>query len=117
VDIAKQQLKQPGEFFFQNQRSRKEHKRYTDESLNVIWKRACEKAGDSIDMYSGLKHSSCCQYLNDKGLSFSELQILTDHANLESVKRYGKVEIDRKRQLLETKRTGPKLVRSENLRD
>jgi hypothetical protein len=72
-----------------------------------LWRKACQAAGESIDMYSGLKHSSCCQYLNDKGLSLSELQIITDHANMESVKRYGKIEIDRKRQLLETRKTGP----------
>jgi integrase len=35
----------------------------------------------------------------------------TNTANMDSVKRYGKIEIDRKRHLLETRRTGPKLVR------
>jgi len=107
---AKEQLKREGEFLFQNERSRKDHKRYSDESLNVIWKKACQEVGEDIDLYSGLKHSSCSQYLNEKGLGFSELQIITDHANIESVKRYGKVEMDRKRQLLEIQRTGPKLV-------
>jgi integrase len=113
--IAKQCLSKPGDFFFQNPRARKTHKRYTIESLNNIWKAACKAVSENIDLYSGLKHSSCCQYLNDKGLHFSELQIITDHANMDSVKRYGKVEIDRKRQLLETRRTGPKLVRANNL--
>jgi site-specific recombinase XerD len=110
--IAKALVKHSGEFFFQNPRARKESKRYTIESLNRIWKAACKAVGEDINLYAGLKHSSCCQYLNERGLSLSELQILTDHANMESVKRYGKVEIDRKRQLLETRRTGPKLVRT-----
>jgi integrase len=110
--IAKALVKQSGEFFFQNPRARKEGKRYTIESLNRIWKAACKAVGENIKLYAGLKHSSCCQYLNERGLSLSELQILTDHANIESVKRYGKVEMDRKRQLLETRRTGPKLVRT-----
>jgi integrase len=113
TEVAKRQLKQAGDFFFQNPRGKKNGGRYTIESLNFLWKKACKAAGEDIDLYSGLKHSSCCQYLNDKGLSFSELQIITDHANMDSVKRYGKIEIDRKRQLLETRRTGPKLVRTE----
>lgn len=115
TEVAKRQLKQVGDFFFQNPRAKKKGGgRYTDESLNFLWKKACKDAGESIDLYSGLKHSSCCQYLNDKGLSFSELQIITDHANMGSVKQYGRIEMDRKRQLLEIRRTGPKLVRTEN---
>jgi hypothetical protein len=89
-------------FVFINRLSRFEEKRYTLESLNGIWKRACQSVDESIGLYAGLKHSSCCQYLNEKGLSFSELQVITDHANPESVKRYGKIEIERKRQLMET---------------
>jgi len=89
-------------FVFISSRSRLREPRYTIESLNNIWRTACNATNESIDLYSGLKHSSCCQYLNYKGLSFSELQVITDHANSESVKRYGKVEIDRKRQLMET---------------
>lgn len=44
----------------------------------------------------------------------SELQVITNHANIESVKQYGKVEVETKRQLLETRRTGPKLARTGN---
>jgi integrase len=113
TEIAKRQLRHAEDFFFQNPRAKNVGGRYSNESLNRLWKKACEAVGESIDLYSGLKHSSCCQYLNDKGLSFSELQIITDHANMDSVKRYGKIEIDRKGQLLETERTGPKLVRTE----
>jgi integrase len=112
TEIAKRQLKTDGEFFFQNPRGRNEDKLYAVDVLNRIWKKACEKVGEKIDMYSGLKHSSCSQYLNEKGLHMSELQVITDHANIESVKQYGKVEVETKRQLLETRRTGPKLVRT-----
>lgn len=97
-------------FVFINMRARRGEGRYTNESLNVIWKKACSVVGENIDLYSGLKHSSCSQYINERGLSFSELQILTDHANPESVRRYGKVEIERKRQLMETKRINPKFT-------
>jgi len=54
-------------------------------------------------MYSGLKHSSCSQYVNEKGLSISDLQTITDHARIESVKRYAKIEVARKRELMERK--------------
>jgi hypothetical protein len=54
-------------------------------------------------MYAGLKHSSCCQYINEKGLSMSDLQAITDHARLDSVKRYAKTEHARKRELMERK--------------
>lgn len=90
-----------GGFLFTNPRARKDGKRYTNESLNKLWKNACRKVGEDIDMYSGLKHSSCSQYINEKGLSMSELQIITDHARLDSVKRYAKVEVARKRALME----------------
>ena len=75
-------------FVFINPLARRDGKRYTNESLNIIWRAACKKCGESIDLYSGLKHSSCSQYINEKGLSVSDLQDLTDHARLESVRRY-----------------------------
>lgn len=90
-----------GGFIFTNPKAREPGKRYTNESLNNIWKKACKKAEESIDLYSGLKHSSCSQYINEKGLSISELQIITDHKRLDSVRRYAKVEVSRKRALME----------------
>jgi len=47
-----------------------------------------------------LKHSSCSQYINERGLSESELQAVTDHARPESVKRYAKTEVSRVRELM-----------------
>jgi hypothetical protein len=71
--------------------------------MSKLWKDACKRAGESISMYAGLKHSSCCQYINEKGLSMSDLQAITDHARLDSVKRYAKTELARKRELMERK--------------
>ena len=88
------------EFMFTNPGARKDGKRYTGESLNRIWKSACEKTGESIDMYSGLKHSSCSQFVNEEGMSISDLQMITDHARIDSVKRYAKTEVARKRDLM-----------------
>ncbi len=88
------------QFFFVNPLARKVGKRYTNESLNIIWKKACKAAGENIDLYSGLKHSSCSQYINEKGLSESELQIITDHARIESVRNYAKTDVKRKKELM-----------------
>jgi integrase len=98
---ARKVMKEPGRFFFTNTRARRANKRYTNESLNILWKKACKKVGEEIDLYSGLKHSSCSQYVNEKGLSISELQTITDHARIESVRRYAKVEVARRRELME----------------
>jgi len=87
-------------FFFTNPSARRKGQRYTNEALNILWKKACKDAGEEIDMYSGLKHSSCSQHVNEKGLSESELQIITDHANLKSVKHYAKTEVKRKKELM-----------------
>lgn len=63
----------------------------------------CKVAGESISMYDGLKHSSCSQYVNEKQMALSDLQTITDHARLDSVKRYAKVEVSRRRELMERK--------------
>lgn len=54
-------------------------------------------------MYDGLKYSSCSQYVNEKHMSISDLQTITDHARMDSVKRYAKVEVSRRRELMEGK--------------
>lgn len=92
-------------FFFINPYGRKPGRYYTNVSMNRIWSRACRRVGEDIDLYSGLKHSSCSQYINQKGLSLSDLQVITDHARLDSVKRYAKVEVRRKKELMERKVT------------
>jgi hypothetical protein len=68
------------------------------------WHKFCEQVGEDIDIYSGLKHSSCSQYVNEKHYSIDELQMITDHARRESVMRYASVQLDEKRRLLEGKR-------------
>ncbi len=105
-------------FMFVNPRARRRGKRYTNESLNILWKRAAESVGEDIDLYSGLKHSSCCQYVNERGLSLSELQVLTDHARLDSVRRYAKTEVARKLELMQRPKlsivTSPRLAPTKN---
>jgi len=94
-------LQTSGQFFFINERGRRKGQRYTIESLNILWRKACAEVDEDIDLYAGLKHSSCSQYVNDKGLSVYDLRELTDHARLDSVRKYAKVSVSRKRELME----------------
>ena len=71
--------------------------------MSKLWKDACKRAGESISMYAGLKHSSGCQYINKKGLCMLDLQTIIDYARLDSVKRHAKTELARKRELIERK--------------
>ena len=83
---------------FVNPRARNEGKRYTLESLKNIWKKACKDL--EIGLYEGTKHSSCTQFINEKDGTDSELQMLTDHARMDSVRKYRKVGTDKKRRLM-----------------
>ena len=87
-------------FIFTNPLSRRDSKRYTNESLNIIWKAACKSVGDTIDLYSGLKHSSCSQCVNEKGMSIYDVQALTQHKRLDSVRCYAKTDLARVRELM-----------------
>ncbi len=87
-------------FFFSNPSGRLEGKHYQHDFLVDLWNKACREVKESIDMYSGLKHSSCSQYVNEKGLSIDELQMLTDHARRESVLKYASVQAEAKRAIM-----------------
>ena len=100
--LAKAPNRLENSFVFKNPRARKEG-RYTDESLGVLWRNACKRAGETIGLYAGLKHSSCSQFVNEKNMSLAEVQVVTDHASAASVRRYAKVELARKRELMERK--------------
>ena len=91
------------QYFFVNPRGKLTGKHYTLEAMEGIWNKACEKVGEDINMYSGLKHSSCSQYINEKHYSLDQVQMLTDHASRESVKKYASVQLDEKRRLMEGK--------------
>jgi integrase len=90
-------------YLFVNARARRTGGRYTLEALAGLWKAACRDTGEHIGLYAGLKHSTACQLVNDKGLSLSELQMAGDWARLDSVKRYAVVEEARRKELLEGK--------------
>ncbi|MCB2183486.1 MAG: tyrosine-type recombinase/integrase [Desulfobulbaceae bacterium] len=100
LPIMKKMPVSVSKYFFTCKTSRSEGKRYTDRIMNRLWNNACEKVGEDISMYAGLKHSSCSQYVNECGLSLSDLQEITDHARLDSVKKYARMEVARKRELM-----------------
>jgi integrase len=98
------------EYIFQNPRARKDG-RYTLESLKVVLRNACKKLGiPHIKVYEFTKHSSCDQYLNEKGGNVDELQILTGHKRRESVLKYAKPKLSAKRRLMMKGREGKVIV-------
>jgi len=88
-------------FFFINPVGKLPGKHYTNKAMNGIWKRACKACGETIGLYPGLKHSACSQFLNEKGGTLSELWTITDHARFDSVRRYGKTTIARRKELID----------------
>lgn len=90
-------------YFFVNPHGKLEGKHYALATMEEIWNVACKKVGEDIDMYSGLKHSSCSQYIDEKHYSIDQVQMITDHSRRESVMRYASVQLDEKRRLLEGK--------------
>jgi hypothetical protein len=71
--------------------------------LERLWKQACARTGEDIPLYQGTKHSTASQMINELHYSQSELQMAGDWARLESVKKYGKVEVSARKALLEGK--------------
>jgi integrase len=90
-------------YFFINPKGERPGKPYTGKALSRLWKAACVRVGEDIPLYPGVKHSSCSQLVNEHGNSIHEVQMATDHARLESVKKYAKVEVSARKALLEKK--------------
>jgi len=90
-------------YFFVNPKGKlkDEYYHYQHDYLVDLWHKACGRVGEAIDMYSGLKHSSCSQYINEKHYSIDQVQMLTDHARRESVTKYASVMLEEKRRLME----------------
>lgn len=88
-----------GDYYFTHETSRLEGKRYQHDFLVDLWNKAAELCGEKIQMYSGLKHSSCTAFINEQGGSVDELQMLTDHARRDSVLKYTEVKLEAKRRI------------------
>lgn len=105
--MEKMPIRIDSKYFFVNPKGQLEGSHYCLETMNKIWHKACKQTGEDINMYSGLKHSSCSQYINEKHYSIDQVQMLTDHAQRESVKRYASLQLDEKRRLMEGWQTMP----------
>lgn len=88
-------------FVFTNPRARKDGRRYTNESLNNIWKAACGKVGIRIRLYAGVRHSRASQMVNELKMSIHEVKDAGTWKRLDSVSRYAETALTRKRELLE----------------
>lgn len=88
-------------FIFTNSRARNPGKRYTNESINNIWKKACKEAGKSIRPYAGVRHSRASQMHNELGMSLPEIKEAGTWKRLDSLQKYARTEFERKRKLLE----------------
>jgi len=82
-------------------------KRYTDQTLNKLWRTAARSVGISIDLYSGLKHSTASQMINEWGYSIDQVQMAGQWASRDVVRRYAETESTAVKALLE----GPRVVR------
>ena len=87
-------------FFFTNPTGRLEVKHYQHDFLVDLWHKARAAVGEDIEMYSGLKHPSCSQLINECGLSVGEVQMLTDHSRRDSVLKYAEVKVAAKKNLM-----------------
>jgi len=90
-------------FIFTNPRSRYKGRRYSHGVLSKMWQSGCKRAGESIRMYAGLKHSTASQMINESGYSLDQVQRAGDWKSFEAVKRYAATEIEERRRLLERK--------------
>lgn len=106
MEIEKEKQKKHGllsPYFFVHPEGKKEGKHYTHKSMGDLRKAACAKVGETIRLYAGTKHSSCSQLVNEYGYNMHDVQMATDHARLESVRKYAKVEVSARKAILEKK--------------
>jgi integrase len=101
--MQKMPIRLDSPYFFVNPHGKLDGKHYAIATMEGIWNTACKAVGEDIDMYSGLKHSSYSQYINEKHYSIDQVQMITDHQRRESVMRYASVQLDEKRRLMEGK--------------
>lgn len=104
--LARLPVRLDAPWLFVNPRAHRKNKgQYNLLAMEKMWTAACAKSGIKITMYAGLKHSSCSQLVNEKGLTISEVQMLTEHQRESTVRKYAAVEIERRRNLMEGRRS------------
>lgn len=99
------------QFFFVNPQARTAGKHYTVEGLRNRWKTACKRVGENIQFYSGTKHSSASQLLNEFGLTEHEVRMALD-CSVNTVKSYARAEVKVRKAILD-RAFSPKLRKAE----
>jgi len=97
-DIERLVDAQDGTPFMFSQKGR----RYSEGVLRRVWSKACKVVGEDINLYAGLKHSTMSQFVNQKHMGLAEVQMVSQHAKIESVLKYVEVDLERARELMQT---------------
>ncbi len=90
-------------FMFVNPSAKVSGKRYTHQALEALWRVACQFCGIEIDLYSGLKHSTASQMVNEDGYSLDEVRMAGQWKSRGAVEHYAKTELVTVKRLLERK--------------
>lgn len=102
-------MKTEGPHLFVNPRARRKDKRYCDGTLNRLWNDACEKYGIKIQLYNGTKHSTLDYYYNDLKVSLTDLMDITGHKDLDCIKKYARMNVERQKSILDLEKNAPHL--------
>jgi integrase len=74
---------------FRNPRAIRKEKRWTVDSLEKAWKRACGVVGVECPLYRGTKHSSATAALR-RGVPLEQIQAALRHADVSSTRKYAR---------------------------
>ena len=101
----------PEEFVFINWRTGRPYNRNI---FNDIWNEACKKAGITIRLYAGTKHSLGSQAAR-ANVPESDIQKIFNHADIRSTKKYiNKNELETQRAVFEKTNKVTKIRRKKN---
>lgn len=79
-------------YFFVNPDGKTDGQHYTVERLRRYWNKACKKVGEDIQFYSGTKHSSASQLINEYWMNQHDVQLALN-CSPNTVSKYAKVEV------------------------
>ncbi|MFO7555035.1 MAG: tyrosine-type recombinase/integrase, partial [Desulfobacterales bacterium] len=99
--LSKSSNRNDSPFIFINNRARNSEKRYTNESIVNICNKACKKVGVNIRPYAIVRHSRASQMINELRMSIHEVKEAGTWKRLDSVTKYAKTDLTRKRELIE----------------
>jgi len=98
LEIMKRRGRSISGFVFVNQ-----HGRHYTAKINVIWNKACEKAGIKINLYNGTRHSFGSQKINE-GFTLDEIGAVMGHSDVKMTKRYARILTENLKAVIEGKK-------------